>query len=209
MTKLDWSSAFRSYEAGVDRGVLYFGREAVPWDGLVSVKQQPALKDATPSYFEGQIFNFDQELGDYQAEVEAFIYPYFLEDVVLAMSDGRTLVNTVDEDSPFGFSYRVSGNNGYRIHMVYNVVATIEAVEHATLTDSTDLDPFSFTFYTTPVDIPGGRPTAHLVIDTSEATTEAVQQVEDILYGTEIYSARLPTVSELIEIFNSVEGASS
>lgn len=209
MVQLDWSNAFRAYEAGVDRGVLYFGSEAVPWDGLVSVKEQPALKDATPAYFEGTIFNFDQELGDYQATVEAFVYPYFLEDSVLAMSDGRTLINTVDEDSPFGFSYRVNSNEGYKIHLIYNIVATIETVEHATIDDGMDLSPFEFTFYTTPVDIPGGRPSAHLVIETADAPIEAVQQVEDILYGTELYSPRMPTVSELVEIFNSVEGASS
>lgn len=207
MTKLDWNNAFRAYEAGVDRGVLYFGSEAVPWDGLVSVKEQPAVADATPSYFEGAIFNLDQELNDYSAVVEAFIYPYFLEDSILALSDGRTLVNTVETDSPFGFSYRVSGNGSYKIHLVYNVIATIETVEHATITDSTDLTPFSFNFYTTPVDIPSGRPTAHFVIDTAETTTEIVRQVEDILYGTAIYAPRLPSVTELVAIFTGAEGA--
>lgn len=209
MTRLDWSQAFREYEAGLDRGVLYFGEEAIPWDGLVRVNEDPAVSDASPLYFEGVVFNLDQELNDFSARVEAFTYPYFLEDVVLALSDGRTLVSTTqDSDLPFGFSYRVKNNSGYSIHLVYNITATLETVIHKTLDDAMSLDPFTFVFYTTPVDVPNGRPSSHFIIDTSEIDDEKVIHVEELLYGTATYSPRLPSVADILSILNSGSGES-
>jgi hypothetical protein len=206
MTKLNWTDTFRAYEFGVDRGVLYFGEEAIPWEGLISVQEQPSASDATPLYFDGRVFNLEQEINDYAASVEALTYPYFLEDSVLAMMDARTLVSTVASDSPFGFSYRVMRNDGYVIHLVYNVVATIDSIEHATIDDAMDLQPFVFNFYTTPIDVPQGRPSAHFIFDTTEAPEASVSLVEDLLYGNDVYSPRLPDLSELIAVINSTEG---
>lgn len=202
MVRLDWDNAFRAYEAGIDRGVLYFGEEAITWEGLVSVTEEAPVSDLTPLYFEGLIANFSQQLEDYSATIEAFVYPYILDDVILALTDTRTLVSTVkDDDMPFGFTYRTTGNDGsYKIHIIYNVISVVEIITRATIDDSLDLEPFVFKFYTTPIDVPGCRPTAHFVLDTAVASPSVVFRVEEILYGTPIFNPRLPAISELIEL---------
>lgn len=206
MTRLTWHDLPRDYEKGVDHGVLYFGdhqKEAVIWNGLINVREQTEQSAGAPRYFEGIPYLLEQEIADYQASVDAYVYPYMLEDHVLAMVDGRTLVAEAPETQPFGFTYRTKKLDGYRIHIVYNIVATIENVTHATLTDQTNLTPFTFTFHTTPVDIPGARPSAHLIVDTTEADESALFEVEKMLYGSDETHPRFPSVSDLMAVFSS------
>lgn len=204
MTRLDWSNAFRDYSVGVDRGVLYFAQnEAVVWDGLVSVSEEGQSGNARPMYFEGVLFNLRQEVSDYTAKIEAFTYPYFLEDAILALTDTRTLVGLKADNEPFAFSYRTMTAAGYEIHIVYNIVATMDNVSHRTLAEEIELEPFSFTFHTTPKAIDIAKPTSHFIIDTARANENAVFEIEKLLYGSDTTSPRLPSVSTLIDIFSA------
>lgn len=204
MTRLDWSGAFRNYEAGVDRGALYFGNnEALPWDGLVSVSENSESGNNRKVYFEGILANVQQESSTYVAKVEAFTFPYLLEDSILALTDARTLVNHKDDDEPFGFTYRTMTANGYVIHIVYNVVATIGDIRHQTLDQDMDLEPFEFTFYTTPTEVLGAKPTSHFMIHTDLANEAAVFEIEKILYGSDTSSPRFPAVSTILDIFKA------
>jgi hypothetical protein len=47
------------------------------------------------------------------------------------------------------------------------------------------------------------KATSHFVIDSRETPSGLLADVEDILYGTEINSARMPLVSELVTMFQS------
>jgi hypothetical protein len=205
MARLDWTNAFRNYDVGVDRGVLYFGQnEAITWDGLVSVNEEGQTSSARSLYFEGVLANVQQEASNFKATVQAFTYPYFLESAVLGLMDTRTISNHKEDDEPFGFTYRTMRADGYVIHLVYNVVATIDGMKYETLSQDIDLEPFEFTFHTTPVvDIEGAKPTSHFMIDTARAKEETVFEVERLLYGSDTSSPRLPTISAIIDIFKA------
>ena len=57
---------------------------------------------------------------------------------------------------------------------------------------------------TTPVDVPGFKATACLVIDSTKAKPEKLEALEKVLYGYETTEAKLPTPSEVIEMMKTV-----
>lgn len=207
--RLDWESAPRDYDVGVDQGVLYFKGshdEAVTWSGLISVTQQVQVSSATPRYFDGAVFTLEQKIEDYVANVEAYTYPYMLEDHILALSDMRTFVGASPELQPFGFTYRTMTSNGYKIHLVYNVTALIDPLVYETVSQNISPQPFKFKLHTVPVEVPGARPTAHFIIDSTRIENSVLLQIEDVLYGSEDTMPRFPTIDELIALFTAGEG---
>ena len=200
--RINWDEAFREYESGVDRGVLYFGsKEFVAWSGLVSVEERILGLEAKPLYFDGIVYNLRQGVPDYTAGIEAYAYPYLLEEHILAMCDTRVNVGTRNDVEPFNFTYRVTTNRGHKIHLVYNIVAVFEGYIYETISASNDLEPFTFTFHATPERVPNAKPTAHFVVDTDKANSYVLANLEDFLYGSETSSPKFPTVAQLMNIF--------
>jgi hypothetical protein len=204
MTRLSWETLPRTFESGIDRGVLFFdNNESVEWNGLVSLTEDVAAVPGNPLYFDGICYNVEQDLSDYSAKVGAYIYPYMLEDHILALCDGRTFVGDQSPSSVFGFSYRTRTGEGYRIHIVYNVVATIETTSYETISATPTLKPFTFIFRTTPVPIAGARPSSHIFVDSNEANSSKIYEIEKILYGSDEAHPRLPPVAEVVSLFNA------
>lgn len=210
MPRLTWgNSGKRFYEAGVDRGVLYVGSQAgVPWNGLVSVSENPEGGESRSYYFDGIKYQVISAAEEFSATIEAFTYPD-----EFAVCDGTATPHpgfyiTHQRRVPFGFSYRTRVGNdldgpehGYKIHLVYNALA--EPSDHVsnTLGSSIDPDNFSWRITTKAPVIDGFARTAHFVIDSRTASPSAFSEIEDILYGTDAENSRLPTISELFEIF--------
>lgn len=60
---------------------------------------------------------------------------------------------------------------------------------------------YSWLLSTIPVPLPEGGATSHLIVDPGLAYPSAVSSLEDILYGTDTTEARLPTPSEVLDVF--------
>jgi hypothetical protein len=75
--------------------------------------------------------------------------------------------------------------------------------------DSPDLEELSWELSTTPVEVEGFNPTAHIVIDSTRITSDNLKTLEDKLYGTADTEATLPTPEELIALFGGKTTASS
>lgn len=191
MSRLVWGArGQRTYEAGVDRGVFYPQTgQAAPWDGLISVSTTPETLESSERYYDGQKYHNQELVDSFAGTIEAFSYP-------------------VELDEPFGFSYRTGksderGRQSYKIHLVYNVVAAPASAIFGTLDDDPDLVNFRWEFYTKPEPVEYGRPTAHLVVDTALAYPEALAQFEEMIYGSNFVEAHLPTVAEVLALFES------
>ena len=107
----------------------------------------------------------------------------------------------------FGFSYRtLIGNDsdgtdyGYKIHIVYGAKAKPSGRDNATVNDSPEAITLSWECSTTPVDVPGGKPTAHLVIDSTKTDAGKLASLEKLLYGSETADPKFPTIAEVIEL---------
>jgi hypothetical protein len=210
--RLAWnSSGTRSYEAGVDRGVLYVaGQPGVAWNGLTSVSENSSGGEAKPYYIDGVKYANVPTYEEYEATITAFTYPdEFLE------CEGRVqarsgLFVTRQRRKSFGFSYRtkvgndLADNLGYKIHIIYNALASPSDRESTTVGDSVEAMDFSWDITTRPPAISGYRRTSHFVIDSRHTDPIVLGIIEDILYGNESETARLPTFDELLEAFDTI-----
>lgn len=204
MTKLEWGkSGERFYEAGVDRGVLYphIG-PGVSWNGLISITEAEEVSTQELIYVDGRPLDRGQIVESFAATLESFTYPDEFEQY-----DGITDGATAQDRKSFGLCYRtgigtdLNPEHGYKIHLVYNALATPSEKSYATITDEIDPTTFSWEISTKPLKIRGSAPSAHLVIDTRKAYPWAIEAFEAVLYGSDLEQARLPSPEEVLAIF--------
>lgn len=214
MARLAWSAiGSRFFEAGVDRGVLYVGSNpGVPWSGLISVEEKPSGGSARSYYLDGIKYMHISSAEEFRGTVNAFTYP-----VEFTECDGTARVRpglllTQQRRTSFGLCYRVKiGNDtsgvdyGYKLHLVYNALAEPAARTYTSFGTSPTPSDFSWDLTTKPVAMPGYRRSSHVVIDSRDVPSDTVSAIEDILYGTDEDSARLPTLVELIELYDALE----
>lgn len=212
--KLSWDvDGLREFEAGLDRGVLYMSdNTGVAWSGLTSLEEDLGDETTEPFYFDGVKFLDLHVMGDYRASVRALMYPdEFLE------YEGFDAIGTGmyadDQNVPtFGLSYRtLVGNDtlgtdmGYKIHLVYNLTAVPENKTHASLTDAPNASEFGWTVSAVPEHLSGYRPTAHVILDSRYLHRLILRDIENILYGSDVAAARLPSIQELIDFIDDYE----
>lgn len=211
MSRLEWGSAgTRYYETGVDRGVLYVDNIGVAWSGLISISESPSGGEARPYYIDGYKYLNLATAEEFEATIEAYSAPaeFGVCDGVTSLQNG--LFATQQPRKPFGLSYRTrigndsdGSDHGYKIHLVYNALAAPAERTNTTEGDTAEPAIFSWEISTRPPMTSGIKPTAHFIIDSRFTVEAKLAEIEDILYGTEVLTADLPTPSELMLIFAS------
>jgi hypothetical protein len=208
MTALVWDSVgSRFFEAGIDRGVLYSYSiyNGIPWNGLTSVTEQTQSPDVSPLYFNGKKhFDF---VGpeEFSATIKAFTYP----DEFLELNGIATAPNGVQiagqQRKSFGLSFRtIKGNDvsdsnlGYKIHVLYDLIATPSDIDHASISDSFDPIEFEWSVTSRPQTVGGYKPVSHLIIDSTKIEAALLTQIETLLYGSSTSFGRLPSALELV-----------
>lgn len=210
MTKLSWDQAGeRTFKTGVDRGVLYLPTKAVAWNGLTSLEESSSM--TMNSYYQDGIKYLDyQVLGDFAATLKAFTYPDEFEECLGRHTKGSGLFFHDQPPISFGLSYRTRDGNdlegvdaGYTIHVVYNLRAVPDASSFESI--GADVAPveFSWALTGTPEFSVGHRPTAHVSFKSSDLGFGMLQQIEDMLYGTDIDVPYLPSLAELIDTIDN------
>lgn len=217
MAKLIWdNTGDRLYETGVKKGVLYPMDATDPanpypkgvvWNGLSSVSESPSGADANPIYADDIKYLELRGNEEFGATIEAYTYPD-----EFAVCDGSAEVASgvmigQQTRKRFGFSYRtILGNDtetdsyGYKLHLIYNAMASPSERQYQTVNDSPEAITFSWELTTTPVPVDGYKSTSSLVIDSTKADAAKLEELEDILYGTAEADPRLPLPSEVIDL---------
>ena len=215
MSKLKWDqTGERLYETGVSKGVLYpYTNNAyangVAWNGLINVSESPEGAEATPLYADNIKYLNLMSAEEFKATIEAYTYP----DEFAACNGEASLEEGVSigqqKRSQFGLSYQTKiGNDvdselGYKIHLVYGALAAPSEKAYATVNDSPEAITFSWEISTTPVEVPGFKPTASLVIDSTKVDPTKLAEFEKKLYGDETNEATLPLPSEVATLFHA------
>lgn len=216
MSKLQWDKVGeRYYKTGVDRGVLYPSvngtyPKGVAWSGLSAVTESPSGGEPNPYYADNiKYFNL-LSAEDFGATIEAYYYPdeWGECDGSAEIAPGITINQQTRK--AFGFCYRsLIGNDtdgqshGYEIHLVYNGLAAPSERNNQTVNDSPEPQTMSWEVTTTPVDVPGYKPTAHLVINSLKTDPRKLKMLEDILYGTADTKPSMPLPEEILTLMTS------
>lgn len=220
MSKMVWDqTGSRYYETGIKNGALYLQDSTgaystgVPWNGLTAVTESPSGAEATALYADDIKYLNLMSNEDFGGTIEAYTYPEEFEacDGSANIADGVTIGQ--QKRSTFGLCYRttlgndVDGNDhGYKLHLVYGALAAPSERAYATINDSPEAITFSWEFSTTPVNVTGHKPTAHLEIDSKKADPTKLAALEAILYGSDDVEPRLPLPDEIKTLMTTAAG---
>ena len=203
MSKIIWDAiGEHKYETGIDHGVLYPINEStnqydngVAWNGLTSVSETPSGAESNAQYADNIKYLDLLSAETFGATIACFTYPPEWEECDGSVSPLEGVQVYQQARKTFGLSYRTKiGNDlnpdaGYKLHLVYGAKATPSERAYNTVNESPEALNFSYTISTTPVDVPGYKPTALLTIDSTKYTTDAAKArlaaLEAILYGTD------------------------
>ncbi|MDO5397619.1 MAG: hypothetical protein Q4G33_06790 [bacterium] len=215
MGKLEWDkTGERLYETGIEKGVLYLLKNGtypngVAWNGLTSMTESPSGGEPTALYADNIKYLNIISAEEFGATLEAYTYPdEFMEcDGSAALADGVTIGQ--QKRVPFGLSYvtRIGNDEdgsdyGYKIHLIYGATAKPSEKGYESINDSPDATTLSWELSTTPVNVPGFKPTASVTIDSTKTDETKLKELEDILYGTTDTEPRLPLPEELVDLFS-------
>lgn len=218
MAVLEWDQVGeRLYETGVDRGVLYIPNTigvynmGFAWNGLTTVTESPSGAESSPQYADNIKYLNLVSAEEFGATIEAFTYPE-----EFAQCDGTALPKAgvalgQQSRKTFGLSYRTQiGNDlegtdhGYKLHLIYGATAAPSEKAYATINDSPEAIAFSWEVTTSPVGVPGFKPTAQLVVDSTKVLPADLAALEDLLYGDAVAEPELPLPADVIALFTTV-----
>jgi len=222
MARLSWDKVGeRYYETGVDRGVLYLPDSqgayttGYAWNGLTTVTESPSGAESNPQYADNIKYLNLISTEEFGGTIEAFTYPD-----AFAECDGTATPTPgvgigQQTRKTFGLCYRTKVGNdldgqdhGYKLHLVYGALAAPSEKEYSTINDSPEAITLSWEFTTTPVEVGtiAGvtyKPTSNIVIDSTKVDAEALETLEEFLYGTVGSDPSLPLPAAVIAIFSS------
>lgn len=218
--KLVWDQdSEKLYETGVSNGVLYPQSttgtypKGVAWNGLTSVSESPSGAEASPIYADNEEYLNLLSKEKFAATIGAYTYPEEFAECDGSKEIAPGVYAGQQNRKKFGFVYKtIIGNDtegtdhGYKIHLVYNGLASPTEKGYSTVNDSTEAIEFSWSLSTTPVEIPGAKPSATLTIDSTKVESDTLAKIESILFGSEEADARLPLPAEIIELMKKTVG---
>ncbi len=206
MAKLIWDAVGeRFYETGTKNGVLYpqvngAYPSGVAWNGLTAVTESPDGAEPTDLWADDIKYLSIRSVENYKGTIEAYTYPE-----EFAECDGSAVLMpgvTIGQQprKPFGFSWVTTiGNDteyddfGYKIHLVWNATASPSEKSYQTINDSPEAITFSWEIDTTPTNVSGHKATAHMEIDSTKFTGDALaklQALEAVLWGRDAAEAQ-------------------
>lgn len=216
MSKLQWDqTGKRTYETGVDKGVLYVKDPSsdngyapgVAWNGLTNVNESPSGAETTSLYADNIKYLNMLSAEEFGATVEAYTYPPEFEecDGTAAVAEGVMIGQQARKH--FGFCYRtligndeVGTEKGYKIHIIYDCVASPSEKSYGTVNDSPDAVTFSWTLSANSIRMANEKALMSLTIDSTKLSATALENIEKALYGDVSTEPKMLTPDEIVQI---------
>lgn len=216
MSKLSWDeTGSRIYETGVKNGVLFVMdpeeetgyRSGVAWNGITGITESNTGAEETALWADDVKYASMRSAEEFGATIEAYQCPteFYECDGLAEVVPGLTI--NQQSRKGFGLSYvttignDVKGNSyGEKIHLIYGATASPSERSYATVNDSPDAMTLSWEITTTPVNVTGYKPTAHLIVDSTKSGKRQLKELKEALYGTNETESYLPTPDEVKEI---------
>ena len=206
----------RTYETGVDHGVLYIPdvaglyKSGFAWNGLTAVTESPSGADAVPLYADNMKYLNLVAAEQYGATIEAYTYPEEFGQCDGTSAPKKGVLLGQQARKHFGLSYRTAVGNdllgtefGYKLHLVYGALAAPSERAHTTVNDAPEALTFSWAVTTTAVAVTGAKATSVITIDSTKVTPANLTSLETLLYGTGVIPPELPLPDAVIALFTN------
>lgn len=218
MAKLIWDQVGeRLYETGVEQGAIFpvgaggvYGTGAA-WNGLTGVTESPSGAEPTALYANDKKYAELMSAEEFGGTIEAYTYPDEFAECNGEKELAKGVRLTQQTRKAFGLVYKsLIGNDtegtkyGYKLHIVYGARVKPSEKTNTTVNDSPEANTMSWEFTTTPVEVEGFDPTAHIAINSTEVDAAKLKALEAIIYGSESEEPRLPLPSEIATIMGEV-----
>lgn len=218
MSEIKWDeSGKKLYETGVDHGVCYPFKEGaykggVAWNGLTNITENRSGAEPQKIYADNINYLTLMSAEEYGITIEAYMYPdEFAKCDGTAEAEKGVFLGQQNREK-FGMSYRtIVGNDeklneyGYKLHLVYNLLAAPSEKGHDTINDSPEAATLSWECSSTPIPVDGYKPVCEITIDSTKADPTKLKELEKKLYGFESEEAELPLPKEVIEMMKPSE----
>ena len=204
--ELTWHEAgSRRYETGVHRAAFYpQGSDPAAWNGVISVTVAPSGGEPSPIYANRIKIADILSVQDLSGSLEAFTCPdTFLPCLGYGNGTGSVLVSMQKRKS-FGLVYQtLIGNDlndldhGSKLHIYYGCHAQHPDRSYSTMSESTEMLHYRFSFTCIPVLSVNFPPVSYICVDSTKTTSNYFTTLTDILYGKENTNPYLPTPDEI------------
>lgn len=212
--RLEWDkTGERLYQTGVDRGVLFTKKSdgtynnGVNWNGLTSVADSPSGAEPSPIWADNIKYLNLMSTEEWASTITAYMSPDEFDECDGCKEPIPGMTIRQQPRKMFGFSWRTKiGNDidgadhGYIIHVAYNLQASPSEKSYSTVNESPEAMELSWSVSSTPVEIPGFKPSSKIEFDSTKLTAAQMKIVEDTLYGTTTSDPRLPLPNEWISL---------
>ena len=215
--ELKWDeTGKKTYETGTKKGVLFvqdttgaYGA-GVAWSGLTAVTESNSGAEETALWADDIKYASLRSAEEFGATIEAYQCPpeFYVCDGSASLGEGVTI--NQQGRRGFGFSYVTTMGNdvqgtdyGYKIHIIYGATASPSERAYQTINDSPDAMTLSWEITTTPVNVTGHKPTAHLIIDSTKIAAEKLTAIENKLYGTKDTESEFLLPDDVTYILNN------
>lgn len=187
-----WDTWPRPYSQGVSQGMMYpQDGPGVAWNGLISVTET-ADQTQEAKYQDGVRYLTRSPVTPFAGIISAYTYPDELEPYI-----GTKDFFTGQPNQLFDLSYSTNGE----LHLVYGVLLGASPRPYSSISEKVDPVAFQWNFTTLPQKIPGGKPTAHIVILPDEVPPEVMAGFEAMIYGDDEDDPRMPSIAEIMAMY--------
>lgn len=203
----------RFYETGVSNAVLFPQADdgtypkGVAWNGITAANESPSGAESNDQYADNMVYLSLTGAEKFEGTIEAFSSPAEFDECDGMKEISKGLTVSQQTRKPFGFAYKsilgndIKGNDyGYKLHIWYGCKAAPSERSHSTVNDSPEPQNPSWSISSTPVAVPGAKPSSVLTFNSTTTPAEKLKKIEDILYGTDDADARLPLPTEILEL---------
>ena len=203
----------RFYETGVSNAVLFPQADdgtypkGVAWNGITAANESPSGAESNDQYADNMVYLSLTGAEKFEGTIEAFSSPAEFDECDGMKEISKGLTVSQQTRKPFGFAYKsILGNDtkgndyGYKLHIWYGCKAAPSERSHSTVNDSPEPQNPSWSISSTPVAVPGAKPSSVLTFNSTTTPADKLKKIEDILYGTDDADARLPLPTELLEL---------
>lgn len=218
MAALTWdATGTRWYETGVKNGTLYVMNDngayekGVAWNGLTAVTESPSGAELSDLWADDMKYASLRSAETFGATIEAYTYPEEFAECDGSKSPSNGVYFGQQKRKAFGFVYKTTlgndtmseGDDGYKLHLIYNATASPSEKSYQTVNDSPDAITFSWELTTTPVNVAaeGYKPTACITIDSTKVDKTKLTAFEKTLFGDADKEPSLPSPDEVITAF--------